>query len=174
MDFNLSEEQQMLRDGARRFVREHYAFEARRALVKSDIGFSREYWKAYAELGWLALGLTEDVGGLGCPFADIAILLEEFGRGLVCEPYISTAVLCARIVDRCSDPEMRTEVLSEVAVGGLTLALAHDEPGHRFEVGRAEVSARPVGDGFVLDGAKILARISHDSTAFVGERWTCV
>lgn len=167
MDFNLSDEQQMLRDGARRFVREQYAFEARRALVKSELGFSREHWGTYAELGWLALGLPEDVGGLGCPFSDTAILLEELGRGLVLEPFVSTAVLCARILDRCDNAEVRAAVLGAVAAGGLTLALAHDEPGHRFDVGRADVSARPAGDGFVLNGTKILVLDGPAADRFV-------
>jgi len=167
MDFNLSEEQQMLRDGATRFVREHYAFEARRALAKSELGYSREHWQTYAELGWLALGVPEDAGGLGCPFTDTAILLEELGRGLVLEPLVSTTVLCARILDRCENPGARGELLGEVAVGSTILALAHDEPGHRFETARADVAARPVGDGFVLDGIKILAVDGQAADRFI-------
>jgi alkylation response protein AidB-like acyl-CoA dehydrogenase len=156
MDFNLSDEQQMLRDGARRFMREQYGFEARRGLARSEEGFSREHWKTYAELGWLALGIPEDAGGLGCPFTDTAILMAEFGRNLALEPFVTTAVLCARILDRGENAALRLELLGEVAAGEVMLALAHDEPDFRFEPGRAALSARPADDGFRLDGAKLL------------------
>jgi alkylation response protein AidB-like acyl-CoA dehydrogenase len=156
VDFNLSDEQQMLRDGVRRFVREQYGFEARRALAKGADGYSREHWHTFADLGWLALGLPEDVGGLGCSFVETAILLEEFGRGLVLEPYVSTAVLCARILERCGNRELRADRLSHVATGELILALAHDEPGSRFDPERAGATARPAPEGFVLEGTKTL------------------
>ena len=73
MDFNLTDEQQMLRDGARRFFREHYGFEQRRALLASESGFSAECWARYAELGWLALGQPEESGGWACSFVETAI-----------------------------------------------------------------------------------------------------
>jgi alkylation response protein AidB-like acyl-CoA dehydrogenase len=63
MDFNLTDEQQMLRDALRRFAQEQYTFEARRRLIESGSGCSKEHWKSFAELGWLALGLPEDIGG---------------------------------------------------------------------------------------------------------------
>ncbi|MDR2188077.1 MAG: acyl-CoA dehydrogenase family protein [Azonexus sp.] len=157
----------MLRDGAARFVRENYGFEARRALAKSALGFSRQHWQTYAELGWLALGLPEDAGGLGCPFSDSTVLLEELGRGLALEPFVSTAVLCARILDRCDNVEARSRLLSEVAAGGTILALAHDEPGQRFKIDRAHVSARPVADGFWLDGDKVLAIDGQAADRFI-------
>ncbi|WP_210148000.1 acyl-CoA dehydrogenase family protein [Aromatoleum petrolei] len=146
----------MLRDGARRFVREQYDFEARRGLSRSEVGHSSTHWKTFAELGWLALGIPEDAGGLGCSFNETAILLEEFGRGLVLEPFVSTAVLCVRILDRCENADVRLQVLAEVTSGEAKLALAHDEPASRFEPGRAATSARAHGDGFVLNGTKML------------------
>lgn len=167
MDFNLSDEQQMLRDSANRFVREEYGFEFRRALAKTNTGYSAAHWKTYAELGWLALGLPEDVGGLGCHFSDTAILMEELGHGLALEPFVSTAVLCARILDRCENAQARSDLLSEIATGDLILALAHDEPAHRFDVARADVQARREGGGFVLDGVKILVVDGQAADRFI-------
>jgi len=167
MDFNLSDEQQMIRDGARRFVREQYHFELRRTFATSAVGHSGEHWRTFAELGWLALGIPEDAGGLGCPITDTAILVEEFGRGLVLEPFVSTAVLCARIVDRSDNADVRLRVLSAVAAGESRLALAHDEPSGRFDPARAALSARSNEGSFVLNGTKMLVLDGPSADHFI-------
>ena len=156
MNFNLTEEQQMLRDSARRFVQEHYDNERRRALGKTQPGFSLEHWRRIAELGWLALALPEDVGGLGCSFVEIAVLLEEFGRGLVLEPYISSAVICGHILDKCDNPPARAAALSAVAEGRRRLALAHYESAQRYELTPVSVEAKRQDEGFRLSGVKPL------------------
>lgn len=154
MDFNLTDEQQILRDSARRFFREHYGLEQRRAQLATGPGFSAGHWSRYAEFGWLALGLPEDVGGLGCSCVDTAILMEEFGRGLALEPYVSTAVACAHVLDRCADAHARRAMLGAVAAGEMRLALAHEEPDRRYELERVETIAMPAGGGYLLNGRK--------------------
>ena len=154
MDFNLTDEQEMLRDGARRFLREHYGFEQRRAILADDAGFSAERWSRYAELGWLALGQPEEVGGWTCSFVETAILMEEFGRALALEPYVSTAVLCARILDRCGNAEVRRSVLGTMVEGKVRFALAHHEPGGRYDARPLSVVARRRGEDFLLQGWK--------------------
>jgi alkylation response protein AidB-like acyl-CoA dehydrogenase len=154
VDFNLSEEQQMLRDSARRFVREHYSFEARRSLITSEEGISRDHWRTYAELGWLAIALSEEAGGLGFSFAETALLAEEFGRGLVLEPYISTAVVAARLIERAPRSAVRQEALESLIAGERILALAHAEPGSRDDLDQAAAVAQPRGDSYVISGIK--------------------
>ncbi len=154
MDFNLTDEQQMLRDGARRFFREHYGFEQRRALLASESGFSAECWARYAELGWLALGQPEESGGWACSFVETAILLEEFGRALALEPYLSSAVLCGYILGRCSDARAGGAALQEMMKGRTRLALAHEEPGDRYDADFPGLVATRRGDGFLLQGTK--------------------
>ncbi|AMN46230.1 hypothetical protein ACG33_03730 [Steroidobacter denitrificans] len=154
MDFNLTDEQEMLREGARRFLREHYGFEQRRAISAHLPGFSVECWNSYAELGWLALGQPEDAGGWTCSFVETAILMEEFGRALALEPYVSTAVLCARILERCGNVEARRSMLTAVVEGKVRLALAHQEPGGRYDARPISVVATRSGDDFVLQGWK--------------------
>ncbi len=156
MKFDLSDEQAMLRDAAARFVRDAYGLEHRRALAKSTDGFSREYWKQYAELGWLALNLPEDVGGLGCSFVETVVLAEQFGRGMVLEPFLGSAVLCARLIDSCGSPARREALLPPLIAGELILALAHDEAGTRNLDELPRTTARKNAEGYRLDGAKTL------------------
>lgn len=157
MDFNLSDEQLMLRDGVERYMREEYGFEARRKLAQSEEGFSREHWRQYAELGWLGLSLPDDVGGLECSFVETAIVLEAFGRGMVLEPFVTTALLCARIVDRSGSETHRQELLPALIEGRLLLALADSEAGSRFRLGCTDKTvARKIGSGYLLDGVKTI------------------
>lgn len=158
MDFNLSDEQMMLRDGVERFIKDEYGFEERRQQANQGEGFSRAHWQQFADLGWLALNLPEDVGGLECSFAETSIVLESFGRGLVLEPFVTTAVLCARLIDRSGHEQHRQALLPSLVQGSLLLALADTESGSRFTVGCAEQTiAERTADGYRLNGLKTLA-----------------
>jgi len=157
MDFNLSEEQLILRDGVERYIREDYGFEQRRHQATAGEGFSREHWQTFAELGWLALTLPEDVGGLDCSFVEAAVVLESFGRGMVLEPFISSVMLCARIVDRSGSDYHRKDLLPALVEGRMLLAFADSESGSRFTLGCVDDTvARRAGDGYQLDGLKTL------------------
>ena len=114
MDFNLTEEQQMLRDGVRRFGLERYSFEARKQLLATADRFSTENWSIYAELGWLALGLPEEAGGLGCSFVETAIVMQELGRVLALEPYATSAILSAYLIEAADHSQRRLELLCEL------------------------------------------------------------
>jgi alkylation response protein AidB-like acyl-CoA dehydrogenase len=156
VDFNLTEEQQMLRDSARHYVQEHCGIEQRRAVSKTELGFSLERWRSMSDLGWLALAVPEDLGGIGCSFVEVALLLEEFGRGLVLEPYVSSAVVCGHILDNCENAPARAEALSAMAEGRCRLALAHHESTQRYDLMPVSVEAQR-GDGFFrLNGVKTL------------------
>jgi alkylation response protein AidB-like acyl-CoA dehydrogenase len=158
MDFNLTDEQQMLRDSVARVVREQYGFEARRHLVATT-GWSPERWAQYADMGWLALGVPEEFGGLGCGFVETAIVAEELGRGLVLEPFVGCGVLATRLVAHADGPAFaprRAELLGALLAGTLQVAVAYGEASSRFELASASVRARVEGEGFVLDGAKMM------------------
>src|SRR5690606_18643021 len=111
VNFDLSDEQKMLADSAARYVRERCDLESRRQAAKSPEGFSRRHWRHFAEQGWLALTLPEDAGGLGLGLADLVVLMEELGRGLVAEPVVDTAVLCATLLAEGNHPATRAELL---------------------------------------------------------------
>ena len=115
MDFTLSDEQKMLRHGAERYLTENYDFEKRKALIERDHGFSESQWRQFAEMGWLALPIPEDCDGLGGGFVDITLMQELFGRRLVLEPFATTAILSAFLLDGCEDKELRSSTLRSIA-----------------------------------------------------------
>ena len=156
MDFNLSDEQRMLREGAERYLTQHYQFEQRQRILATPARLSEERWRDFAELGWLAVCVPEAHGGLGGSFTDVALLLEALGRCLVLEPVATTAVLGARLLER-SAHGAAASLLPEIATGALRIALAHEESGFRAEHVSVATRARRDGAGFRLEGAKILA-----------------
>jgi alkylation response protein AidB-like acyl-CoA dehydrogenase len=164
MNFDLSDEQTMLAEGARRYVRENLGIEARRSAATSADGFSRKHWGDFAELGWLALAVPEDAGGLGNGDAELSLLLEELGRGLAIEPYTDTAVLGATLVNAADAAELREQLLGSIAAGKCITALAHVEPAGRSEY-QTPVAIRATSDSgrWLLSGAK--TRVHHAAAA---------
>jgi alkylation response protein AidB-like acyl-CoA dehydrogenase len=160
MDFNLTDEQQMLRDGVRRFAMERYSFESRKRLLATAERFSEQNWATYAELGWLALALPEEVGGLDCSFVETSIVMQELGRVLALEPYATSAVLGAHIIGAAATNSQRPELLAQLGNGALRLALAHTEPDARYELSAVRTTTvQATGDGYegyVLSGVKTL------------------
>jgi len=156
MDFNLQEEQQLLLDSVRRFVKEEYNFENRRALAKSDQGYSSTNWQTYAELGWLALNIPEEYGGLGLEFEDVSLLMSGLGEGLVLEPLVSTAILCSHFVEVSDQLQLREETLAKIINGELKLALAYTELAGRFEIaGSGSTTVELEQDGYRISGSKL-------------------
>ncbi len=155
MDLTPSDEQRLLRESAERFVTENFNAEHRRRMANDPLGYSEEIWKQFAELGWLALPIPEAHGGLGGGAIEISILMEAFGRGLVSEPYLSTVVLGAALVERCGSEAQKQEILPKVSEGALTLAFAHSERAARFDLAQVESTARKMPDGWHLDGGKV-------------------
>ncbi len=154
MNFKFSDEQQALRDTLQRFIRKDYSFEKRREIMRSAEGFSRDVWKQFAELGVLALTIPEAHGGFGGNAADTMVVMEELGRGLVVEPYLSTAVIGAGLIAHAGSEQQKVELLPKVATGELLLAFAHYEPDGRYELNHVSTQARKDKDGWLLSGAK--------------------
>src|SRR5512144_2127184 len=98
MHFNFTKEQQMLGDTVHRFVSKEYAFEHRKGIVRSEAGFSRAVWSKLAELGLLALHVPEELGGMGAASVETMLTMNAFGRALLVEPYVSSAILATALV----------------------------------------------------------------------------
>ena len=107
MDFNLSEEQTLIRDSIARFVSENYAFDQRNAVVAMEHGFSAEHWQQFAELGWLSIPFAEEHGGFGGGPVDTKVIMQEFGRGLVAEPYLATVMLFGGLLQAGASEQVR-------------------------------------------------------------------
>ena len=155
MDLTLSDEQRLLRESADRFVGETCTAEHRRKTAAEPNGFSAAIWKQFADLGWLALPIAEEYGGLGGGAIEIGILMEAFGRGLVSEPYLSTVVLGAGLIGICGSDAQKQALLPKVADGSLYLAFAHAERAARFDLAAVETTATKTPNGFQLNGHKI-------------------
>src|ERR1700712_3462320 len=108
MDFSFTEEQNLLRDSVKKFVEKSYTWDRRKSLLESEAGFSRDNWKSFADLGWTALPFAEADGGIGGKAVDTMIVLEELGKGLVLEPYISTVIFAGGIL-RHADEKSRAK-----------------------------------------------------------------
>ena len=169
MDFNLTDEQQMLRESASRFMREQYGFEARRKW-SAEGGWSPERWGQYAEMGWLSLSIPEELGGLGCSFVETALVAEELGRGIALEPFVGCAVLAARLIERGDAPGFgarREALLAGIADGSVITVLAHSEPGSRFELDSVTTEARETAAGWVIDGTKMMVPGAPGAAHFI-------
>jgi alkylation response protein AidB-like acyl-CoA dehydrogenase len=155
VDFSLSQQQSILQESVRRYCRENYDLSSRQQILRSADGFSAKHWAAFAELGWLGATLPEDAGGYGGSVVEAAIILEEFGRVLVLEPYLPSAVLAAQAIWRTAEVERARTLLEPMVHGKHQLALAHTERACNGITGVIETTARKIpGGNFVLSGKK--------------------
>jgi pimeloyl-CoA dehydrogenase small subunit len=154
MDFSFSEEQLLLRDSVEKFIRNDYDFEARRRIISSDNGFSRNNWQLFAELGWLALPFSEEHGGIGGTPVDTMILLEQFGKALVVEPYIPTVVLGGGFIAKAGSTEQQQQLLPGIIDGSLQFAFAYAEAQSRYNLADINTRAQRTASGYRLDGHK--------------------
>ena len=154
MDIQLTEEQELLRSSIQRFLREQYDFDERRKIVASDEGWSRRHWKSFAELGLCAAPFQESSGGLGGGSLATMIVMQEFGRNLVVEPYFETVVLAGGLIEDVGSPEQREASLPKIMEGEAIWALAWAEGRSRYDFNNVTTMARRHGDNFVLSGTK--------------------
>ena len=154
MDFNFTEEQGMVRDGLSRLVREQYDWETRRAAIASEAGWQPEVWAQLAELGILGMPFSEEVGGFGGGAVDAMIVMEEFGKGLVIEPFVPTVVCAGGFLKHAGTEAQREEHLAPIIDGSRVFAFAYAEPRGRYDYADLETTAKKDGEGYVLNGHK--------------------
>ena len=153
MDFSFSEEQTLLRNTIQSFIQDNYDFDKRKEIIQSEEGMSRDNWQQLAELGLLGVPFSEADGGLDFSSVETMIVAEEFGKGLVIEPYIQTVVTCGGFLRRASE-EQRQEYLPSLISGEEIWAFAYAEPQGRFNLADIKVSASKSNDGYNLNGDK--------------------
>jgi alkylation response protein AidB-like acyl-CoA dehydrogenase len=158
MNFDYTDVQKMLLESAERLMVANGTVENWRARRALPDGLDVAGWAQFAELGWLALPVPEECGGLGGSMEDVALLMTALGKGLAVEPYVSTAVLGAHIVAASEADAVRTELLEAIAGGTVRLALAHNELADRYDVTSPRATAAmSSSDGYVLSGEKTLS-----------------
>ncbi len=154
MHFNLTEEQRALADTVQRFLAQQYGFEARRKILRSPEGWSREIWGKLAELGLLGLQVPPEHGGMAPAAIETMLTLEAMGRALLVEPYLASAVLGSALVGALGSPAQREALLPAMAEGRRIVVPAHGEAGARHDLSRVATVARRGGAGWVLSGRK--------------------
>jgi pimeloyl-CoA dehydrogenase small subunit len=155
MDFDLNDDQRLIRESLGKLLNNRYGDFARRsAYIAAPDGFDRAVWADYAEAGILALPLPEAHGGFGGGPVETMIVMEEIGAALAVEPYLTAIVLCGGLLVRGGSAAVKADVLPKVAAGEAILALAQVERGSRFDLHDVSLSARKDGDHFVLEGEK--------------------
>ena len=154
IDFALSGEQEQLRDSVRVWLHDLYSFEQRRSAVQSPSSFRSAVWSAFAnDLGILSMTFPERVGGSGLDAVATMVVMEEFGRALVLEPYLETVVICGGLLARAGGGRA-DETLERVGAGHEVLALAALEATSRYDITNVATTARRDSSGWRLDGTK--------------------
>jgi len=161
MNFDLSEEQEMIVDAVQKFVANDSPVERFRKLRDHEIGWEKSVWKAMAEYGWLGVEVPEELGGYGGRFIDVALILEQLGRGLVPEPYIASVVLGAGLLVKLGSDAQKSAFLGPMIEGDTSLALAYGERQSRYDLADCRTTAKKAGNGWRLDGTKTWVLNGH-------------
>ena len=167
MNFDLSEDEEMLKAVAERFVADRYDPDLRRSYLAGENGFSAENWTLLGELGLIAALFEEDDGGLGVGPVGQATLFEALGRGLVVEPLIENVAVAGQLFASLASDAQKADWLAGLITGEKRLTLAHREQGARHNSGWVESRAVEQGEGYRLTGAKSLVPAGAGVNAYI-------
>lgn len=167
MDFSLSDEQILVQDSVAKFIQQDYGFEKRTKLVDSDLGFDQSNWKLFAEQGWLAMFFSEEDGGFGASESYLMLLMEQFGKGLVVEPYVPTVIMTGGLLRRSGSAEQKAAYIPGIIDGSKQGAFAYAEPQGRFNLANLVTTASQEGDSWVLNGHKAVVLNGPSADFFV-------
>ncbi|MBV9331438.1 MAG: acyl-CoA dehydrogenase family protein [Alphaproteobacteria bacterium] len=162
MDFSFTEEQALLRNSVSRYLADNYKYESWRKFTRDAVGRDPRHWKQFAELGLLAAPLPEDHGGLGGGAIETLIVMEEFGKNLVVEPYVPTVVIAGGLIATAGTDAQKAEWLPKISSGDAIFAFAFSESQSRYNLADIKLAAKKQGSGFILNGHK---------TVVIGAPW---
>jgi alkylation response protein AidB-like acyl-CoA dehydrogenase len=154
MNFELSEEQQLLADSLRKYLANDYSFDARTKIVASPTGWSDKTWAAFAEMGLLGIPFAEEHGGFGGTAVDVMLVMEALGESLVVEPYWTNVGVAGRLIARGGSEAQGKRILPALIQGKQRLAFAHTEAGSRYDLRHVGARAKRAGGGWTLEGEK--------------------
>ena len=167
MNFEYTEEQQLLKESIVKWAQDNYSFDQRRVTADSDDGFSRENWATFAELGWLSVPFAEEHGGFGGDIVDMAAIMQEFGRILTLEPVVSTLVMFGGMLRASTNTQLQADIIPSVIDGSTMGAVALYEPQARFDVSNMLTSASRDGDNYVVNGNKCMVLGGANADQFI-------
>ncbi|MGV7217805.1 pimeloyl-CoA dehydrogenase small subunit [Bradyrhizobium sp. UFLA05-112] len=156
MDFDLSEEQRLLKGSLDGLLADAYAFEARKKYMKDEGGWSKAFWGKLAEQGLLALPFAEADGGSGASAVETMIVMEALGKALVVEPYLATVVIAGGFLRHGGSAEQKAKFIPGIIDGSKTFAFAQLEKNSRYDLHDVTTSAKKKGDGWVIEGEKFV------------------
>ncbi len=161
MDYDLSEEQKMMKQAARKFLSKECPSEFVRKMAEDERGYTDELWKGMADLGWMGLLLPEEYGGFGGQFLDLAVLLSEMGYSCLPGPFFSSAVLGGLTLVKAGNHEQKAKILPELAAGERLLTLALVEKDGTCQPEGINLDAKPQGDRYIMNGTKLFVPDAH-------------
>ncbi|MBT7155613.1 MAG: acyl-CoA/acyl-ACP dehydrogenase [Deltaproteobacteria bacterium] len=157
MNLDYTKEQDMLRKSVDEFLSKECPFDDVREIEDSESGFSAAKWKKMAKLGWMELYFPEEYGGLGDPFGDVAIIMEEMGKKAFPSPFFSTVIQCGLILLAGGSDKQKKELLPKIAAGKLIMSLAQLEEEGSYRATGINLPAQRTAGGFILNGIKMFA-----------------
>jgi len=161
MDIGFTEEQELLRDTARRFLESECNTQFVRRRMAEPAAVTDEFWQKLADQGWLGIVYPEDEGGSGLGLVDLVVLMEEMGRAVMPGPFLSTVLLGGAAIGDAGTPAQRQQWLPQIAAGTAKAALAWTEPNLRWDAAGVTASAREAAAGFTLSGTKLFVGDAH-------------
>ncbi len=167
MDFSLTSDQEMIKDSARKFIENECPKEVLRELNRSEKGYDPGMWRNMADLGWMGLALPEEYGGVGAGMIELALVMEELGRGLLPGPFSSTIASCSFPILAFGTEEQKEKYLPTIAGGEAIWSLALTEETGTNEVSGIRMPAKIEGDAYLLNGNKLFVPYAHVADSLI-------
>lgn len=167
MNFELNEDEEMLKAVVERFVGDRYDVERRRGYLNEDSGFSAENWSVLAELGILAVPFSDDDGGLGLDATALSVIFQALGAGIVVEPVLESAILPGLYLAEGLSGELRDDWVAGIISGERRLAMARREMGLIGNDRPHQTTVRTTGESVIVDGEKAYAIAGGKADGFI-------
>ena len=167
MDFDLSEEQRLLKDSVDGLLNDSYDFDSRKKYRAEKGGWSKAVWGKLAEQGLLGLPFSEDDGGFGAGAVETMIVMEALGKALLLEPYLATVVIGGGFLRRGGSAEQKAAHIPGIIDGSKTFAFAQLEKNSRYDLQDVATTAKKKGDGWVIDGEKFVVLNGENADSFI-------
>jgi alkylation response protein AidB-like acyl-CoA dehydrogenase len=167
MDLSYTDEQNLLRDSLQRFVSSSYDINHRNKLTSTEEGFSRENWQQYADLGWLAMSFAEEDGGIGGTPVDTQVMMEEFGKGLIVEPFLASIVMAGTALSEAGSAAQKEALIPGLIDGSLIATVAIAEPDTHQEFERINMTATLKDGEYILSGQKAVVLSAQSANQII-------